>query len=290
VNWLSGSASSTTSNSDGWEYVNQQASGDEQTIKYWDWAAKAYRFFGVTGSPSEADGTYGADGTYWTYGTYKTYKITIDADASSTAAMTATPYFSRLWFSTGSEALYPTRLFGKPVTLEFLKPYSRVRFIFKYVYPREGIKLTEISFKPTTVGDKIARKGTVTVHYPKEGSETKEWYTMGPETGTGSEELDEFTVDYDPEDDGKTYSAPMTSDGWYMVLPNNTQGSYTLSVKVNGETKTAVVPQQYMQWLPGYSYTYIFKITDEGGVEIGWVEYAVTPWTELEADRTVYNW
>ena len=73
--------------------------------------------------------------------------------------------------------------------------------------------MTEISFKPTTVGDKIARKGTVTVHYPKEGSETKEWYTMGPETGTGSEELDEFTVDYDPEDDGKTYSAPMTSDG-----------------------------------------------------------------------------
>ena len=45
-----------------------------------------------------------------------------------------------------------------------------------------------------------------------------------------------------------------------------------------------------MSWLPGYSYTYIFKITEEGGVEIGWVETAVTDWTEMNADHTVYNW
>jgi hypothetical protein len=68
------------------------------------------------------------------------------------------------------------------------------------------------------------------------------------------------------------------------------QGSYTLSVKINTADKTAVVPAEYMRWLPGYSYTYIFKITDEGGVEIGGVEFAVTPWTELEANRMVYNW
>ena len=109
-----------------------------------------------------------------------------------------------------------------------------------------------------------------------------------------STRLTAFTVDYDPEDDGKNYvmlsSGKMTSDGWYIVLPNNTQRSYTLSVTVNGESKTAVMPEQYMQWLPGYSYTYVFKITDEGGVEIGWVEYAMTPWTDLEADRTTYNW
>ena len=45
-----------------------------------------------------------------------------------------------------------------------------------------------------------------------------------------------------------------------------------------------------MQWLPGYSYTYVFKITDEGGVEIGWVEYAMTPWTDIEVSKSVYNW
>ena len=81
-----------------------------------------------------------------------------------------------------------------------------------------------------------------------------------------------------------------TDEGWYMVLPNLTQGSYTLSVKINSADKTCVVPEQYMQWLPGYSYTYIFKVTEEGGVEIGWVEYAMTPWTDMEVSKSVYNW
>ena len=304
VDWHEGSAATTTTNSNGWEYIKADP---EQTIKYWDFSAKAYRFFGVTGTPSGADGTYGGVGTYWTSGSYKTYELTLSADASGVdkdeiaTNIAATPYFSRLWFSTGDPVAYPNKKFGKPVTLEFLKPLTRVRYIFKYAYPREGIKLTDASFKPTADVDeeddskkvKIARKGTVTVHYPKDGTETKEWYTTEVDADK-STRLTDLTVDYDPEDDSKDYvtlsSGLMTSDGWYVLLPNISQGSYTLSVSVNGEDKTAVVPQQYMQWLPGYSYTYIFKITDEGGVEIGWVEYAVTPWTELEADRTVYNW
>jgi hypothetical protein len=185
---------------------------------------------------------------------------------------------------------YPDKLFGKPVTLEFVKPYTRVRFLFIYSYPREGIKLTDKSFKPSDGSKHIARKGIVTVHYPTEGTAIKEWYSISPLTGDGSGELDYFSEDYDPEDDTKDYVK--TDNGWYTVLPNNTQGSYTMSVTVNKgvEPKTAVVPANYMQWLPGYSYTYIFKITDEGGVEIGWVESAVTPWTEMIANGTVYNW
>lgn len=310
VNWQENSANTTTSNTNGWEYVAQETGSDpEQTIKYWDWNAKAYRFFGVTNWAGEsagpyeankaygADGNYGADGTYWTAGDYGTYEITLNADASSTTSIENTSYFTTLWFSTGNVGDYPDKQFGKPVQLEFLKPYARVRFLFKYAYPREGIKLGTKSFAPTDGSKKIARKGTVTVHYPTEGPEIKEWYTMvlnsDPDPDV-NKALDEFTIDYDPEDDGKDYvtlsSGEMTSDGWYIVLPNNIQGSYTLSVTVNGENKTAVMPEQYMQWLPGYSYTYVFKITDEGGVEIGWVEYAMTPWTDLEADRKTYNW
>lgn len=297
VVWHSGSAATTTTNTNGWEYVAQQTSGDEQTIKYWDWDAQAYRFFAATGG-TEDNGTYGADGTYWTSGPYNTYKITFNANASSESDMIATPFFSHLWFSTGVLPAYADKEFGKPVVLEFLKPYSRVRFIFKYSFPREGIKLTEKYFKPTKDFDPdvskhvgIARKGTVTVHYPKEGKEIREWYTMMANSDPDPEvnkALTAFTEDYDPEDDGKTYSE--SDKGWYIVLPNNEQGTYTLSVKVNGKTKTATVPEQYMQWLPGYSYTYVFKVTDEGGVEIGWVEYAVTPWDEYTGNRTVYNW
>ena len=266
VNWGSNSAGTTTSNSSNWEYVGQ---APNQTIKFWDWSAKAYRFFALTGYTSHEDNAF-----------------SIAADARTSEAMAATPYFTHLWLSTGDPVAYPDKQFGQPVVLEFLKPYARVRFIFKYVYPREGIKLTEVSFKPSS-GDKIVRKGTVTVSYPLTGTATREAYSMTPDADT-STQLTEFTEDYDPEDDSKVYTA--TTDGWYMVLPNPTQGSYTMSLKVNGENKTAVVPANYMQWLPGYSYTYIFKVTDEGGVEIGWVESAVTPWTEMETDWTVYNW
>ena len=289
VSWVTNTAYTTTSNTNDWEYV-----GGDQTIKFWDWSAKAYRFFAVTdwGTSSGAGGTYGPSNIY------QSYNISMPADCSGTtkdeiaANIAATPYFSRLWFSTGVPADYPDKQFGKPVQLEFLKPYARVRFIFKYTYPREGIKLEDITFKPTSAGSKIVRKGTFTVIYPLTGTATAEWFEMTPNSSDDpdvNKALNAFEEDFDPEDDTKEYSADCPG-GWYTVLPNNTQGSYTLSAKVNGANKTAVVPADYMQWLPGYSYTYIFKITEEGGIEIGWVEYAMTPWTEQTAPWKVYNW
>ena len=60
VNWINNSANTTASNSSNWEYVNQQGLGGmEQSIKYWDFSAKAYRFFGVAGA-SETNSSSGA--------------------------------------------------------------------------------------------------------------------------------------------------------------------------------------------------------------------------------------
>ena len=334
VNWYSNSAGTTTSNSSNWEYVMPSP---DQTIKYWDWGAAAYRFFAVTKWGGEvadpaarAKETYDTDGTYETYGAYGAYETygvyeahepneangeypayavsmkaakarvwdgSGDYDKDATAAeMAATPYFTRLWFSDGNLVTYPDKQFGKPVQLEFLKPYARVRYIYKYVYPREGLTLSDQTFKPTTdytagSGDKvkIPMSGTVTVIYPLTGTATREWYTVTPDADN---RLEAFTEDFDAEDDTKVYRD--TDDGWYMVLPCTSQGSYTLQVTINTkiktETKSCVVPAEYMRWLPGYSYTYIFKINEEGGIEIELVEAAVTPWTELGTARTVYNW
>lgn len=293
VNWSANSAATTTTNSKGWEYVGIS----DQTIKYWDWGAAAYRYFAVTGwggaPPATyeatkaygADGTYGTNETYWTSGPYGTYKFSMLADASSEVERAKTPYFSKLWFSTGNQATYPDKQFGKPVTLEFLKPYARVRFLYKYSTPRQGFKLTEQQFRPTN--GVIARKGTVTVHYPTEGPEIKEWYSVVVDA---DQSLTAFTEDFDPDDDTKVYTT--CDNGWYWVLPMPiiSQVSYTLTVKVNNSDRSVTVPAQYMQWLPGYSYTYIFKVTEEGGVEIGWVEYAMTPWTDMIVDKSVYNW
>ena len=280
VNWSASGAGTTTSNSNGWEYVAQQLpEGDEQTIKYWDWAARAYRYFAVTGSPTHVPNAPNGP-----------HEFTFAADCSTAEALEATPYFTRLWFSTGNAGVYPTKQFGKPVQLEFLKPFARVRFLFNYSYAQEGIRLKKNEFKPTD-GSKIARKGSVTVTYPLTGIQTKESYsvTKNPSPTTEGEELNAFTEEYIPE------GGP-TKEIWYTVLPRTSQGSYTMSVWMNSDnvslpaTRTAVVPAEYMTWLPGYSYTYIFKITEQGGVEIDLVQSAVTPWTELENDHQVYNW
>ena len=275
VNWIDGSANSTTSNTNGWEYVNQQTSSDEQTIKYWDWAAKAYRFFGVTGIAG-TDYTANGDNTEFT--------MTADCSGATDEAiatnMANAPFFSHLWFSTGNVSDYPDKQFGKPVQLEFLKPFARVRFLFNYSFAAEGVKVTSPSFKPTD-GTEIARKGTFKVTYPLTGTATSESYTV---TKNGSpaegEALVAFTEEYIPEGTEK----------WYIVLPVLSQGSYTMSVSVNGTAKTAVVPAEYMSWKPGYSYTYIFKITEEGGVEIDLVQVAVTTWTDMSIVHSVYNW
>jgi len=287
VKWQSGSAATTTTNSSGWEYILMDPA--DQTIKYWDWSARAYRFFAATnwleddGTPYAAQHTYGTATTYNT--TCRAYQLTMLADASSADSMDVTPFFSRLWFSTGDPMAFPDRQFGKTVQLEFLKPFARVRFILIYSNSPEGIRINGKAFAPTDSTKNIVRKGTVTVTYPLTGPKTSEWYGMTHTTTDDEAGLDAFTEDYIP-DGGPS------KEIWYYVLPNNEQGSYTMSITMNNDPtpKTAVVPATYMQWLPGYSYTYIFKILEEGGVEIEDVQSAVTPWWELATNRTVYNW
>ena len=274
VNWLSGSSSA--SNSDGWEYVAQQTGNDpEQTIKYWDWGAKAYRYFAVTGGL-----TPNPNATYEN-GAYKAYEFTMTADCSTNENASATPFYSHLWFSTGQLPTYNDKQFGKAVQLEFLKPFARVRFLFNYSYAAEAVKVTNPSFKPTDGSKKIARKGTFKVTYPLTGTKTSEWYTATKNANPAEgEELVAFTEEYIPEG----------TETWYLVFPVDMQGSYTMTVNVNNVEKTAVVPAEYMTWKPGYSYTYIFKITEDGGVVIDLIQTAVTPWTDMEITHEVYNW
>ena len=288
VDWHANSAATTTTNTNNWEYILVEK--PEQTIKFWDWAATAYRFFAATGWSGETPGTPGEYEDGESYGSANEISMIADATAVDDA-----PYFSRLWFSNGSLTDYPDKQFGKPVTLEFLRPFARVRFMYIYEYPREGIVLSGQKFRPSVDVEaeeedkvKIPRRGVVTVTYPLTGANTKESYSMTRDP-SDAKLLEAFTEDYDPDVDTKVYTT--CDKGWYTVIPNTSQGSYTLSVSINGgEPKKAVVPAEYMQWKAGYNYTYIFKITDKGGVEIGWVDYAVTPWNEMIIPHDVYNW
>lgn len=92
-----------------------------------------------------------------------------------------------------------------------------------------------------------------------------------------------FAIDIPYEETATDY-APVARK-WYYALPLNrlplaladdpdtpenettlpfVQGDYTLTARINGKTRSAVVPAQYMQWREGYSYTYIFKVSDVG--------------------------
>ena len=276
VNWSENSAYTTTSNSSGWEYVD----GADQTIKYWDWDAKAYKFFGITGS-----NTVSSTDPYWAYsvnvsGTNAELSIN-NVDASNP---TVAPYVSRLWFSNNSYVSSDSKYYGMPVKLEFIKPFAQVRFMFTKA---EGVNvnldedISEQEFKPATEGRKIAMKGSVAISYPLTGTATKESWTSTP-TGYW-EDVDQnpvfFTQDY-----------RTGQETWYTVLPISGQGAFRLVATVQGEEMSATVPAEFMEWHPGYSYTYIFKITREGGIEFDEVQVAVKNWEVRNITHSVYNW
>ena len=285
VNYGANTAMTTTSNTNDWEYVGM---GQDQTIKYWDWSALAYRFFGVANADDD-------DTTYTPNSPNGPYSITFEDVDATTSNLTTLPYFSTLWFSNGNPTTYPDRQFGKSVTLVFVQPYCRVRFMFTFVYPDRGITVTDKHFAPTDDTKKIHRRGDVTVSYPLIGTGIRETYTVTPNNDNDpavSKVLDALTQNYYEVDDDETDLELITNARkWYYVLPAFDQGTYTLSIKVNGEDRSAVVPAEYMTWSPGYQYTYIFKITDEGGVELDLVSSAFTDWNEVNSnDHEVYNW
>lgn len=298
VNWQESSASGSATNTSNWEYVGQEPLGQTpQTVKYWDYSALAYRFFAIAG----ASGTNEVTGAYKTYHAgeadeYQAYEVSYEADASNVASI---PYYSHLWFSTGKLPTYSSRQFGYPVQLEFLKPFSQVRFIFTFEDPSKARETTlgNKSFRPTS-GTTIKMKGKVTVSYPLTGTATTEQFYAT----AGAEGLTALTQDYYTSVTKETIAAQEVviapyynadenaTNTVYTVLPASDQGSYSMTVAVNGEPKTAIVPAQYMNWQPGYQYTYVFKIYVDGSVTIDSVQSAFTPWTDHTATYTVYNW
>ena len=291
VAWKENSAATTTTNSDGWEYILTDY--PDQTIKFWDFGAKAYRFFAATGYPAATVKT--VDGN-------EVAEISMAADGED---LSATSYYSRLWFSTGDYEHYPDKQFGKTVALEFALPLSRVRFILRTVVPEGSPEpiLEDIEYKPIT--GKIHVRGTFTVTYPLTGESTTESWTTSDFTRsilslTVPYSEDEYftqaeidaAVEGDPAYDKTTSDKKIVGTyKWYYLMPIRGQEPYMLTLLINGEEKTAVVPAAYMDWLPGYEYTYIFKINEEGGVELESYDAAYADWKEgTEGTPTVYNW
>ena len=279
VRYAANSSGSSTTNSNSWDYI--LVAYPDQTPKYWDWEATAYRFFAVTGASTVTGNNPAGDGTY------DSYTASFIADATNEGN---TPYYSKLWFSTGNGTLYPTRLFGKPVQLEFMQPLSKVRFMLILSDPdsKTYTVLEDDDFRPSEPEKNIAKKASVTVTYPMKGNETTEQFEVVPNSVTQT--LGSFNQRW-TEADSEAHPATTENHHWETVIPATNQGSYTYRVTINGEEKSCVVPAQYMDWLPGYRYTYIFKVNAEGGVELATVRTSFTDWQDgIDKEIQLYNW
>ena len=281
VRYAENSSGSSTTNSNNWDYI--LIAYPDQTPKYWDSEAKAYRFFAVTG---ETTVTGEATVPPATDGTFQSYKASFNADATNPEM---TPYYSKLWFSTGNTTLYPTREFGKPVQLEFMQPFAKVRFMVILSDPSQPLLLEKDDFRPTTPGRSIAKKADITITYPMKGSETTEQFEVVANSVTQT--LGSFNQRWTETDETSVLPATTENHYWETVIPATNQGTYTYKITVDGEEKSCIVPEQYMDWLPGYSYTYIFKVKGDGGVELATVRTSFTDWQEgVDKEIQLYNW
>ena len=119
VCWIANSAYTTTSNTNDWEYVGQ---GTDQDIKYWDFGAKAYRFFGyamgnATASPATSPAAVSVPGGYPT-GTSTTatsvaFSTTVDASSEPTGKFMLTVFAALSQLERGKRitpSTYPTEV------------------------------------------------------------------------------------------------------------------------------------------------------------------------------------
>lgn len=268
-----------------WEYIGKQNSflNLTQTIKYWDYSASSYRFMAYAYNDETKEVAASTDANF----NNTTFRIPYAF--SNDATSTTTPYISALWVSNNQST--GQNKYGDQVKLTFAPLIAKVRFKFKYAEGQEP-QITDISFKDsrwqkdatgknwqwTAANEaKTPIEGTIVISYPL--SETNKQVTKSWEnTKVGPLEL---TIPYEEKDDAihqtKTYQK------WYYMPPmdiaNYTQGSYTITAKVNGNPVSATVGSEYTQWKAGCQYTYTFKIS-ETNTSISFAEVQVEQWKE----------
>ena len=220
-------AGNTPDYNKGYYYVG---AAPNQTVKYWDYAAQQYQFFAccptqtVTGTTIDPTNIMAA-----------TLNIPTAADIDNL------PLYTNI--KTVEKENY-----GKEVQMEFLHPVAQVRYRFIIsdgIDDKASVKIENSTFAPYNSGEKIYTGGNVTVTHS----------TRGTTVHTA-----------DTQDANATTIAAFTNPGtdYTTVLPvgNTPYGPFVLHALVSGVQKTAVVPQEYMQWQPNHKYTYVFSIVD----------------------------
>ena len=270
VTYNSGSAGTSDDNTHNYSYVN----GSTQTIKYWDFGASEYNFWGATG------GSFADQGA----------TLTINDLALSTTEPdpTNTVLFSALY--------HRSPVSTDVVKLLFKRPYTKVRVMF-YTNTKltnnafDNIQITGITFGPASP-KQIITKGSLKVTYPKSGVGSETYSTEASD----EDKADNLTfgnvqIDYahGTASNNAVTAVPTGGSEFYYVVPNDYTTPFSLSATVDGEDKTAVVPANFMNWRPNFVYTYIFKIS--GGKYMELYDVQIDPWKYGGSQEEVWkNW
>ena len=267
-------------------YANSSANSGsiDQTIKFWDYGASKYNFFayslgqGVEVSPATDPKTY----TY----------AKVSAMTSSGYTVSGTGDQLKASYISNKKMISPSGSTGTEVELQFRNFASKVKMAFYETVP--GYSVNDVKFYPSASGsaayvptlyasdDLLPTAGTYNITFEEDGKAK----VSSPTSATKVANLafgDVLTYtaakEYlEPQDEGTTPYIGRTSDAatpttMVTVLPNPNgtdlylKVDYTLVSRDFGETikvkgATAVVPAVYAQWQPNYSYTYLFKISD----------------------------
>ena len=285
VKYSDNSSETSVDNSHGFSYVGGTSINNiKQEIKYWDYSANEYRYWGYVENDDKISPTN--DGK------------TLTIEGLQLGITEQTDYYI------SSLKTVPKGDFGKVVQMEFIHPYAKVRVM---VYSGEKleeddfIELSNLSFGPNVSSPEIIENATVKVTYPLTSSGQESYSIIKvAETTTRNQ----FTYQgFDASSSSSDKVLKLTSDNctsdkalvaypqgvnpesmdkseFYYVLPTGTDVTapdYKFSVNVDGDTepKTAIVPSAYMHWKPNYQYTYIFKVL-EGGLLF--VDANITEW------------
>lgn len=282
VNYVAGTANTTTSNSKDWEYVAQDqkvkgtavakadwtkladAAVQAQTIKYWDHAAASYDFLAF--SMGKGDGVADPDTKYATptavnKANLATAAYTLTGDATTLGEC----YISNI--TTVKEEDYSTT----PVTLKFRHLTSKVRLALFEQVP--GYVIKDVKFRQTLTDshdpatsdngiligtDAFNEKGTLTVYFPTTGTDNesnsdynKAHVSFAPAASDGTSSKKTFgVVDYhnDAEDviaAGTTYLAQTAANCSYVKNAAGTVGGYDVVLPHENNSKVLSIQIDY---------------------------------------------
>lgn len=294
VNYTTGTANLTQSNTNDWEYVGEApATGSEattQSIKYWDYGVKGYVFSAVSGLDVTAQKVTNGTSVY-----DKGWKVSVPAGGSLVGlyASERVPVTNQ-WDNNTNKAWR----YDNPVSLKFYSMATKVRFamyetvpgysikINKFYYTESGteknsetnfivdgkfnvLSSTNATATVTYYSDDDETQGIGTENHPKvvwDGAEVKSVYTFGANIQAQAEiGVTSSTATYDQTGAAYTYILPYQADDNTLTL----KVDYTLtSIDGSGEQisvhgATATVPANYTQWKENFAYTYLFKISDK---------------------------